>query len=76
MPPRRFSLPWIVQEHAACFIVKDRAGLNLAYVYFQSEPRSRSAAKLLSRAEAHRIAIKIASLPQSTLSRINHATSS
>jgi hypothetical protein len=45
-------------------------------VYFQSETRSRSAAKLLSRAEAHRIAIKIASLPQSTLSKINHATSS
>jgi hypothetical protein len=76
MPLRRFPPPWIVREHAACFIVKDRAGLNLAYVYFQSETRSRSAAKLLSRAEAQRIAIKIASLPQSTLSKINHATSS
>jgi hypothetical protein len=76
MPLRRFPPPWIVQEHATCFIVKDRAGLNLAYVYFQSETRSRSTAKLLSRADAHRIAIKIASLPQSTLSKIDHATSS
>ena len=59
MPLRRFPPPWMIQEHAACFIVKDRAGLNLAYVYFQSETRSRSAAKLLSRAEAQRIAIHL-----------------
>jgi len=50
----------MVEEYTTCFIVKDRAGLNLAYVYFESEPSCRSAAKLLSRAEAHRIAIKIA----------------
>ena len=76
MPKRRLSPPWMVEAYTACFIVKDHAGLNLAYVYFQSEPGSRSAAKLLSRAEAHRIAIKIASLPQSTLSKINRAASS
>jgi hypothetical protein len=73
MPLRRFPPPWIVQEQAMCFIVKDRAGQNLAYVYFRSETFS---AKLLSPAEAHRIAIKIASLAQSTLSKIDHATSS
>ena len=60
MPQRRFPPPWRAEEHDACFIVRDGAGLNLAYVYFQNDPGCRSAAKLLSRAEAHRIAIKIA----------------
>ena len=40
------------------------AGLNLAYVYFESEASCRPAAKLLSRLEASRIATKIASLPK------------
>jgi hypothetical protein len=43
--------------------VKDRAGLNLAYVYFENEPGCRSASKLLSRGEARRIAVNIAKLP-------------
>ena len=45
MPQRRFPPPWIAEEHDACFIVRDRAGLNLAYVYFQDDPGCRSAAK-------------------------------
>jgi hypothetical protein len=76
MPQRRFSPPWRAEEHDTCFIVRDGAGLNLAYVYFQNEPSCRSAAKLLSRAEARRIAIKIASLPEFSLAKINHAASS
>ena len=76
MGQRRFPTPWKAEEYDTCFIVKDHTGLNLAYGYFQNDPGCRSAAKLLSRAEAHRIAIKIASLPQFTLSKINHATSS
>ena len=52
MPKRRLSPPWMVEEYTACFIVKDHAGLNLAYVYFESEPSGRPAAKLLSRLEA------------------------
>jgi hypothetical protein len=48
------------------FIVRDRAGLNLAYVYFQNDSDCRSAAKLLSRGEARRIATKIAKLPESS----------
>jgi hypothetical protein len=59
MPQRRFPPPWIAEEHDACFIVRDRAGLNLAYVYFQDDLSCRSAAKLLSRGEAWRIATKI-----------------
>ena len=52
MPKGRLSPPWMVEEYTACFIVKDHAGLNLAYVYFESEPSGRPAAKLLSRLEA------------------------
>jgi hypothetical protein len=66
MPLRRFPPPWTAEEHNACFIVRDRAGLNLAYVYFQDDPGRRSAAKLLSRSEARRIATKIARLPESS----------
>ena len=64
MPQRRFPPPWIAEEHDACFIVRDRAGLNLAYVYFQNDPGCRVAVKLLSRGEARRIATKIAKLPE------------
>ena len=36
--PRRFPPPWTVEETDACFIVKDRGGMSLAYVYFEGEP--------------------------------------
>jgi hypothetical protein len=36
---------------------------NIAYVYYESEPGRRSAAKLLSKDEARRIAANIAKLP-------------
>jgi hypothetical protein len=64
LPARRFPSPWSVEElNDACFIVKDSAGQQLAYVYFEDEPGWRSAAKLLSKDEARRIAANIAKLP-------------
>ncbi len=64
MIARRFAPPWTVEEYNdACFIVRDQNGQALACVYFEDEPGRRSAAKLLSKDEARRIAMNIAKLP-------------
>ena len=64
MPARRFPPPWTIEEsNGACFIVKDDGGHALAYVYFEEEPGRRSAANMLTRDEARRIAASIAKLP-------------
>jgi hypothetical protein len=42
-PSRRFPPPWTVDEaNNACFIVRDKNGQALAYVYFEEEPGRRS----------------------------------
>jgi hypothetical protein len=64
MTERRFPAPWKVEEQAACFIVRDHYEQALAYVYYEEEPGRRSAAKLLSKDEARRIAANIAKLPE------------
>jgi hypothetical protein len=62
-PPRRFPPPWSAEVTPNCFIVRDANGQALSYVYYESEPGRRSAAKLLSE-EARRIAANIAKLPE------------
>ena len=61
---RRFPPPWAAEETDACFIVRDANGQALAYGYFEEELRRRSAAKLLTKDEARRIAANVAKLPE------------
>jgi hypothetical protein len=44
--------------------LKDSTGQKLACVYFEEEPGRRSAAKLLTKDEARRIAANVAKLPE------------
>jgi hypothetical protein len=62
--PRRFPPPWTAEETEACFIVRDLNGQALAYVYFEEDPGRRTAADLLTRDEARRIAANIAKIPK------------
>jgi hypothetical protein len=45
MAPRRFPPPWTVEDIGAAFVVIDSTGQKLAYVYFEDEPRRRSASR-------------------------------
>jgi hypothetical protein len=61
--PRRFPPPWTIDDNGACCIVRDHNGQALAYTYYEVEPGRRTAAGLLTRDEARRIAANIAKLP-------------
>jgi hypothetical protein len=62
---RRFPPPWTIEEsNNACFIVRDSTGQALSYFYFEDEPGRRSAAKLLTKDEARRLAVNFAKLPE------------
>jgi hypothetical protein len=61
--PRRFPAPWSAELQPNYYVVRDADGQQIAYVYFENEPGRRSAAKLLTKDEARRIAANIAKLP-------------
>ena len=60
---RRFLPPWTVEEaNDACFIVRDANGQALGYFYFENEAGRRTAASLLTKDEARRMAANFAKL--------------
>jgi endo-1,4-beta-D-glucanase Y len=63
MAERHFPPPWSIEDNGSCFVVLDHNEPALAYVYYEEEPGRRSAAQLLTRDEARRIAVNIAKLP-------------
>jgi len=63
MTVRRFPAPWSAEVQPNYYVVRDADGQQLAYVYYSNDPDRRSAAKLLTKDEARRIAANIAKLP-------------
>ena len=63
MPDRKFPPPWTIEDNGACFVVRDANSQALAYAYYEEEPGRRTAASLLARDEARRLAANIAKLP-------------
>jgi len=46
------------------YVVRDADGQQIAHIYYSNDPDRRSAAKLLTKDEARRIAANIAKLPE------------
>ena len=62
--PRRFPAPWSAELQPNYYVVRDADGQQLAYIYYSNDPKRRSAAKLLTKDEARRIAANLARLPE------------
>ena len=61
MTERSFPAPWSIEERPTAFVVCDANNQALAHVFFEEDPGRRSAAKLLSKDEARRIAANVLS---------------
>jgi hypothetical protein len=55
--------PWTTDDNGACCIVREANGLVVAYVHCEEEPGRCTAANLMTKDEARRIAANIAKLP-------------
>ena len=77
MTPRRFPAPWSAELQPNHYVVRDANRQQLSYVYYENEPGRRSAAKLLSKDRARRIASNIAKLAELLFfRRLNYARQS
>jgi len=61
--PRHFPPPWSAEPQPNYYVVRDANEQQLAYIYYSNDPDRRTAAKLLTKDEARRIAANIAKLP-------------
>jgi hypothetical protein len=60
---RRFPPPWRMQEHRESFVVQDRTGQPLAYVYFEDQPQRAMSMHRMDKSDAYKIARAIMRLP-------------
>jgi hypothetical protein len=58
--PKRFPLPWSVEERDGCFVVRDNNGKALSNVHFEDEPNRH----LFTRDMARHLARSLSELPQ------------
>ncbi|WP_457108806.1 hypothetical protein [Methylobacterium sp. P5_C11] len=61
---RNFPPPWQAVELEDAFQIVDANGFPVAYIYFADATHQRTGSDRMSRAEARRMAVRIAALPE------------